>query len=324
MGTVAPRTRRLSRLQIALLGVGALLLLLALVAILSNGNGSGTAGEGTPADLAQTPFLGLAVLAFFAGALGFVSPCTLPLLPAYFAITFQSERKRVLVMTIAFLGGLASTFAIFGALAGVLGRTLSSVGLSKFDLARLGGLVVIFFGLMSLLGKGFTGVQSNTKRNASLWGSFVFGATFGLGWTSCTGPVLGAITTLAINANFGVMEGELAQWTPILGSMLLLVIFAMGLGVPLVIVSTFFGRADRNSLFWRLLRGKGWEVKLGGRTLYLHSTTMVSGILFVILGILMVSGRLTLLNNLVPDDLALRVAEIFAGIEEWLVSRLGG
>ncbi len=323
MGSSAPRTRRLSRLHIALLGGGALLLLL-LLAILVGGNGSGPAVEGGATDLTQTPFLGLAVLAFFAGALGFVSPCTLPLLPAYFAVTFQAERKRVLVMTVAFLAGLAFTFAIFGALAGILGRALSSVGLSKFDLARLGGLVVVFFGLMSLLGKGFTGIQSSAKRSASLRGSFVFGATFGLGWTSCTGPVLGAITTLAINANFGVMEGQLAQWAPILGSMLLLIVFAAGLGVPLIIVSTFFGRADRNGLFWRVLRGKGWEVKLLGKTLYLHSTTLVSGFLLVALGILMVSGRLTLLNNLVPDELALRVAEIFAGIEEWLVSRLGG
>jgi cytochrome c-type biogenesis protein len=324
MGTVAPRARRLSRLQIALLVGGALLLLLLLVAILSGGNGSGSAAEEASADLQGTPFLGLAVLAFFAGVLGFVSPCTLPLLPAYFAITFQAERRRVLVMTIAFMAGLAVTFAIFGALAGILGRALSAVGLSKFDLARLGGLVVIFFGLMSLSGKGFTGLQSGATRNASLWGSFVFGATFGLGWTSCTGPVLGAITTLAINANFGVMEGQLAQWAPILGSILLLTVFAMGLGVPLIVVSTFFGRADRDSLLWRILRGKGWEVKLFGKTLYLHSTTMVSGFLFIALGILMVSGRLTLLNNLVPDDLALCVTEIFAGVEEWLVSRLGG
>ncbi len=98
----------------------------------------------------------------------------------------------------------------------------------------------------------------------------------------------------------------------------------MGLGVPLIIVSTFFGRADRNSLFWRILRGKGWEVKLLGKSLYLHSTSLVSGVIFVALGILMVSGRLALLGNLVPDDLALRVAEIFAGIEDWLIARLGG
>jgi len=323
MGMEAPRLHGLSPMQIALLVGGAVLLLILLVGILSGGSVGQPGVEHSSGDLTQAPFLALAVLAFFAGMLGFVSPCTLPLLPAYFAVTFQSERRRVLVMTLAFMAGLAVTFALFGALAGIIGQGLSSIGLSRFELARFGGLVIIFFGVLSLLGKGFAGIQSGTERSASLWGSFVFGATFGLGWTSCTGPVLGAITTVAINANFDLLQGELAKWTPILSSILLLVIFAMGLGLPLIVVSTFFGRADRNSLFWRILRGKGWEVKVLGKTLYLHSTTAISGLIFIILGILMFTGRLTLLNNLMPDDLALRIAEWFAGIEEWLVAWLG-
>jgi len=324
MGVAASRLRKLTPLQIALIAGGVILLLVLLVSILGRGTAPPPAGEQVPGDLSQTPFLALAGLSFFAGMLGFISPCTLPLLPAYFALTFQSERRRVLVMTLAFMAGLALTFAVFGALAGVIGQSLNQVGLSRFALARIGGLVIIFFGVLSLLGKGFTGVQSNAQRSASLWGSFVFGATFGLGWTSCTGPVLGAITTLAINANFGVMGGQLSQLAPIFGSILLLVIFAMGLGVPLIVVSTFFGRAGRDSLFWRLLRGKGWQVSLFGKTLYLHSTTLISGIIFIALGILMVSGRLTLLNNLIPDNLALWVTGLFAGIEDWLVARLGG
>jgi cytochrome c-type biogenesis protein len=324
MGALAPRTRRFSPLQIALLLGGGLLLLFLIVSVLSGGSAAQPAAEADSSDLTRTPFMAMAVLSFFAGVLGFVSPCTLPLLPAYFAVTFQSGRKRVLIMTVAFMGGLALTFALFGALAGILGQVLGSVGLSKFELARIGGFVVIFFGVLSLLGKGFTGFKSGSRRSASVGGSFVFGATFALGWTSCTGPVLGAITTLAINANFGVMEGRLAELAPVLSSILLLIIFAMGLGVPLIVVSTFFGRADRNSLFWRILRGKGWEVKLLGKSLYLHSTTAISGIIFIALGILMVSGRLSLLNSLVPGDLALQVTDIFANIEEWLVFRLGG
>lgn len=325
MGTEAPRLRRLSTRQTALLVAGGAVLLLVLLLAVMGGGSTGQPGlEQSPGDLTQTPFLALAVLAFFAGMLGFVSPCTLPLLPAYFAVTFQSERRRVLIMTVAFMVGLAVTFALFGALAGIIGQGLGSLGLSRLQLARIGGLVIIFFGILSLLGKGFTGIQSGTRRSASLWGSFVFGATFGLGWTSCTGPVLGAITTVAINANTGLLRGELAKWAPLMSSVLLLVIFAMGLGVPLILVSTFFGRADRNSLFWRILRGKGWAVKVFGKTIYLHSTTAVSGLIFITLGILMVTGRLTLLNNLVPDSLALKVSEWFAEIEEWLVVWLGG
>jgi cytochrome c-type biogenesis protein len=316
------RFGRLTFWQLGLIVLALLLVVFLVVRIISAA--PQPADESATTNLTQTPFLALAVLSFFAGILGFVSPCTLPLLPAYFAVTFQSERKRVLLMTVAFMGGLALTFAVFGALAGIIGQGLNQIGLNRFVLARIGGVVIIIFGVMSLLGKGFAGLQSQTRRSASLWGSFVFGATFALGWTSCTGPVLGAITTLAINANFRVMSGQLAQLAPILSSMLLLVIFAMGLGVPLIIVSTFFGRADRNGLFWRLLRGKGWQVKFFGRDLYLHSTTILSGLIFITLGILMVTGKLTLLNNLIPDDLALRITGAFADIEDWLVGRLGG
>ncbi len=312
--------RKLARLKIALV-VGGIVLLLLLVGVLTGG--AEPDGSGASAGLAQTPFLALAVLSFLAGILGFASPCTLPLLPAYFAVTFQSDQRRVLVMTVAFVSGLALTFALFGALAGIVGQTLSAVGLTRFELARIGGVVILAFGVMSLLGRGFGGIQSRARADASLWGSFVFGATFGLGWTSCTGPVLGAITTLAINANIGIMGGQLAQLAPVLASTLLLVIFAMGLGVPLILVSTLFRRADRNGVFWRLLRGKGWDVTLFGRTFQIHSTTALSGIIFIALGILMISGRLTLLNSLVPDDLALSVAEFFSGIEDWLFVRLG-
>jgi cytochrome c-type biogenesis protein len=319
---VSSRLRRLSPIQIALVIAVIVLLALVLFAVLG-GQRASSSGEAV-GGLNQTPFPILAILAFVAGMLGFVSPCTLPLLPAYFAVTFQSDRKRVLVMTLAFMGGLAATFAVFGALAGILGQALGQLGLSRYDLGRIGGLLVLVFGVMSLVGKGFSGFQSATKREASLWGSFVFGATFGVGFTSCTGPVLGAITTLAVNANFAFMGGQTAQLAPILGSMFLLTIFAMGLGVPLIVVSTFFGRSDRNSRFWRIMRGKGWQVTLFGRSFFLHSANAISGLLFVILGVLMVTGRLTLLNNLVPEDLALRAAELFANAEEWLISRLGG
>lgn len=322
MGRMATRMRRLSPTQVVLVSAGVILVGLVLFALLAGGN-SETA-EREPAGLGQTPFPILAALAFFAGMLGFVSPCTLPLLPAYFAITFQSDRKRVLVMTVAFMGGLALAFAVFGALAGILGQVLSEIGLSRYDLGRIGGVLVLGFGIMILLGKGFRGMQSTAQREASLWGSFAFGATFGIGFTSCTGPILGAISTLAVNANFAFMGGQVAQLGPIFGSMLLLIVFAMGLGVPLIVVSTFFGRSDRNSLFWRVLHGKGWEVTLLGRSLSVHSANLVSGLLFVGLGILMVSGRLTLLNSLVPDDLALWVAAFFATLEEWLIGRLGG
>jgi len=273
--------------------------------------------------IAGMPFTLMALLAFVAGMLGFASPCTLPLLPAYFAVTFRSDRKQVLVNTLAFQGGLALTFALFGALAGVLGQGLYRAGLNRFDLARAAGWVIVLFGVLSLMGRGFSGVQTNVRRQATIWGSSVFGATFALGWTSCTGPILGAITTLAFNANLAVMGGAGVGWSTIVGSAALLTVFAMGLGVPLILVSTVFGRAGHDSWLWRALRGRGWTFTVAGKTLHMHSTNLVSGLLFISLGLLMASGRLSELTRLAPENLALAAANWVSRIEEWLVSTAG-
>jgi cytochrome c biogenesis protein CcdA len=190
--------------------------------------------------------------------------------------------------------------------------------------------------------------------------------TFAVGWTSCTGPILGAVLTLAATTG-SVMRG-----------MMLLFIYTLGLGLPLLIVSTLFGRASRKSLFWRVLRGKGWNVTvptllvgvvwalaiwrvlvavgnfafsefhtLAARplsplaeigllalavvgvalwiftgdterrtTLHLHSTQLISGALFIMLGLFMLSGVLTYFNSLIPPDLAIW----FADIEDRLIS----
>src|SRR4029453_5873731 len=88
----------------------------------------------------------LAPAAFLAGVFSFLSPCTLPILPAYFAFTFQARRERVVVMPVAFFLGLATTMVAVGASATALSRLLFS-NLSQLTL--IGGLIVIAFGVMS-------------------------------------------------------------------------------------------------------------------------------------------------------------------------------
>jgi cytochrome c-type biogenesis protein len=308
-------------------------------------------------------FLVLAVLAFAGGLLSFVSPCTLPILPAYFAFAFQSGRRQIAANTMAFMLGLGVMFSLLGAGASAIGAVLNQ----NADLLLLvGGSVILIFGTMSLLGKGFSGVlQEENVRENSLGGSFAFGLTFAVGWTSCTGPILGAVLTLAATSG-SVSRG-----------VMLLFIYTLGLGLPLLFVSTLFGRASRQSLFWRLLRGKGWTVTVsrlvlgalwaviiwrilvaagnyalspantlaarvlepwqtygllaiamlgvalwiatgsqrGPTTLHLHSTQLISGALFIMLGLLMISGILAYFNSLIPPDLAIW----FADIEEWLI-----
>jgi cytochrome c-type biogenesis protein len=310
-------------------------------------------------------FLVMAVLAFAGGVLSFASPCTLPILPAYFAFAFQSGRRHVATNTIFFMLGLATMFSLLGAGASFIGRFLND---SADLLLLFGGSLIVVFGLMSLMGKGFTGFQTEeVEHSTTLGGSYLFGLTFSLGWTSCTGPILGAVLTLAA-ASASVLHG-----------VMLLFIYALGLGLPLLLVSTLFGRASRKSVFWRVLRGKGWQVTLptvavalvwglllwrvlvaaanywlspyntlnsrplvlwqelallavavAGTLLWfftrntedrsrthldLHSTQILSGALFIMIGLFMISGRLSDFNSLIPTDLALWLA----GVEDALI-----
>lgn len=226
--------------RVALVTVVALVALIVILA--SGGSGSEATGLGTQS------LSVLALLAFVGGVVSFVSPCTLPILPAYFAFASQSGRSRIAFNTVAFMLGVALMFSLLGASASALGSLI----IQRQELLLLfGGAIVMAFGVMSLLGRGFTGIGRNQESaagsgNNGAGGSFVFGLTFSLGWSSCVGPILGVVLTLAAST------GDVAR------GMFLLFIYAIGLGLPLIIVSTFFGRASRKSLFWRALRGKGW------------------------------------------------------------------
>ncbi|HSH03325.1 MAG TPA: cytochrome c biogenesis CcdA family protein [Anaerolineae bacterium] len=310
--------------------------------------------------LGAQPFAVLAILAFVGGLFSFISPCTLPVLTAYFAFAFQSGRSQIAANTGAFMLGLATTFTILGAGAFALGQLFYN---NQFLIMLISGALIIIFGVMSILGKGFTGVQGSDggaqPQSTTLGGSYLFGLTFAVGWSSCVGPILGTVLTLA------------AQTTTVYRGMMLLFIYTIGLGLPLIIVSTFFGRLNRNSWFWRLLRGKGWEwnapvaiisliwalalwqIAIGVTqymfnfttifgpqvfgplhqygllalaifgallwtftsqdkkiTVHLHSTQILSGVLFIAIGILMLNGRLAAFSELAfTQDFALIVAD---------------
>lgn len=237
---------RFSPAQLILLGVVALIVIFLVIGAVVQ------SGEPQPQfqfGIQTQPFLLLATLAFAAGVLSFVSPCTLPILPAYFAFAFQSGRQQVALNTIVFMLGLATMFSLMGAGASAIGQTLRQ---SQYLLLLLGGAVVLLFGVMSLLGKGFGGLQQRQEtqiRSRTLGGSYLFGLTFAVGWSSCVGPILGAVLTMA------------ATTASVTQGMILLFIYTLGLGLPLILVSTLLGRASRQSLLWRALRGKGWRVE---------------------------------------------------------------
>jgi cytochrome c-type biogenesis protein len=358
--------RALSTGQWLLLAVAGLVLLFLIIGTV---NQAATPEPQFSFGLQTQPFLVMALLSFIAGLLSFASPCTLPILPAYFAFAFQSNRSQIALTTVLFMLGLGVMFSLMGASASAIGRVLLQ---NQQFILLIGGALVLGFGVMSLLGKGFSGVQSKegAAGRSTLGGAFLFGMTFAVGWSSCVGPILGTVLTMA------------AVSDSLLRGVMLGFIYSLGLGLPLILVSTFFGRASRQSLFWRLLRGKGWQVTVhvavvglvwalaiwrilvaaadyafrsfsplaaqeltvgqefgllavavagvalwifsgpGERrtTLYLHSTQLISGGLFILVGLLMLSNAMATFNNLIPIELALW----FAGLEDRLITFFGG
>jgi len=241
-------------------------------------------------NLPQSGFLALTFLAFIAGVFSFLSPCTLPILPAYFAVTAQADRTRLSLMSLAFFIGLATLFVIMGASASFLGQILRDY---MFSLATIGGVLVTIFGVMTLFGKGFSGANFKGKPGSTFFGFFLFGATFALGWTPCVGPILSGILILAASDKT-VLEG-----------MTLLFCYALGLGLPLILIATFCGKLSKDGLFWRVLRGKEWTVNIGDKTFFLHTTNLFSGLLLIALGVALAMGYLTYINSLIPIEIQL-------------------
>lgn len=229
--------------------------------------------------------LGLALPVFLTGLLSFLSPCTLPILPAYFAVTFQAKRSSIFLMSLAFFFGLATTLTLLGGAVSALSGLLFA---GKDYLQLVGGIVIIVFGVLGIFGKGFAGVQIAERPSTTLAGSYLYGATFALGWTACAGPLFGTFMTMLLaTGNVAVLQGAVLAF-----------IYAAGLGLPLIFIATFFNRVGRGSNFWKVISGAGFEVNLFGRTLFLHTTSVIGGLLMIAIGVMLATGRLEALTQM--------------------------
>jgi cytochrome c-type biogenesis protein len=231
-----------------------------------------------------TSLLALIPAAFLSGVLSFLSPCSLPILPAYFAYSFQSSKKNIVVMTLAFFAGLATTMTLVGASVTAVGRLLVR---NISELSFMGGALIILWGVLSILGKGPAGVQFQDRPARTVGGSYIYGATFAIGWTACIGPILGAILTLLATQGAGIAQGALLSF-----------VYALGLGMPLILVSVFFSRLGNGSPFWKFIRGRGITLQVFGNELALHSTTLISGLLLIGMGVLLMNGTLNRITQL--------------------------
>lgn len=148
-------------------------------------------------------------------------------------------------MSIAFFCGLATTMVLFGASATALSRFLFSY---LTLLTTIGGIVIIGFGIMSFFGIGFSGVQLLDRPASGVVGSFLYGATFSLGWSACVGPILGALLTLLATQGIAVAQGALLAF-----------VYALGLGSPLIIISSFLADWEWGRRFGNSSKGAWWR-----------------------------------------------------------------
>ena len=298
-----PSRRRPPRTLLVGAALIALVVGLALISIIGS--------RAAPADaLGETSgnLLVLALPAFLAGLLSFLSPCCLPVLSAYFAFTFQMRRERILVTTIAFFFGVATTMVILGASASLVSQVLFKY---LNTLTLVGGLLVIGFGVMSMLGKGFGGIRLLDRPNASIAGSYLYGATFALGWTACVGPILGALLTMLATQGVAVLQGAALAF-----------IYALGLGLPLIIIATWYSRLGNGSRAMQFMRGRGFDFRLGGTTFHIHTTSLISGVLMIAMGVLLATGQLTELSRWAAQSSLSRLAlDLESGMRAFLLGR---
>lgn len=212
-----------------------------------------------------------APLAALAGLVSFASPCVLPLVPGYLSyVTGMTgadlagqRRGRLLAGVSLFVAGFTLVFVSYGVIFGGLGQWLLEY---QNQITRVLGAVTIVFGLAFM---GFVpGLQRTVKPGrlpaAGLAGAPVLGVLFGLGWTPCIGPTLGAVQGLAIT------EASAGR-----GALLSLA-YCAGLGFPFVVTAIAYRRAL--GAFGAVKRHYPLVTRIGGGMLVLVGVLLVSGL----------------------------------------------
>lgn len=224
------------------------------------------------------------LLAFGAGAISFLSPCVLPLFPAYLSyitgisvMEMQAEqtsaiRKKILGHSIIFLIGIGVVFISLGASASFLGQWLQQlfIGNTALLIQRLAGIFIIFMGLVVA---GWLTIPvfmkerrlHYTKKSTSYLGTFFVGLGFAAGWTPCIGPIFASILLLAAtNPSQGLLYTFM---------------YVIGFAVPFIILTFFIGSSK-------------WIVKKTGIIM------KAGGIMMILMGALLFFGQMPRLSAL--------------------------
>ncbi len=218
------------------------------------------------------------LIAFLGGILSFIAPCTVALLPAFLANAARNK-QNVSVSTLVFFSGFSLAFIALGIALTFLGK-VSFVAFQQDSLGlviQLAGFALVVFGVLSFFGKGFTLVRVSNKLPKGVFGTFLFGLLFAVGWSACVGPIIAGIFTMA------------AVFHNYLYTSLLLFFYSLGIAMPLFIGAALFDRFNIASS--RLVQGFLLNIQLGKKRLVLSSNNMVSGALLAVLGIFFILDR---------------------------------
>ena len=215
------------------------------------------------------------VIAFLEGIITFISPCLLPMLPiyiSYFAGGGQRTTGKTLKGALGFVAGFTVLFVAMGALAGTVGSFFRE---HQTAVNIISGLIVVVFGL-NFLGifklNLFQGSQHTVKADRiGFFQAFLFGVIFSVGWTPCVGAFLGSALMLA------------SQQAHVVEGMLMLLTYSLGLGIPFVFSAVLIDYL-KNAFNWIK---KHYAV-----------INAISGAALILVGILMMTGTLGRLLNL--------------------------
>lgn len=222
-------------------------------------------------DAALLPAMFVALLA---GVLSFLSPCVLPIVPPYLAymsgvslneLSEGKARNAAIMPAVFFVMGLSTVFLFLGFTASIIGQVFLQY---QSTLNTLAGLLVMIFGahFIGIYRIGFLDREARIDvgdRGGSSFGAYILGLAFAFGWTPCIGPQLGAILSMAAS------EASVTRGT------LLLAVYAIGLGVPFLLVAAFLPR---------LTGLMGWMKR------HMEQIERVMGLLLWTIGLLMLTG----------------------------------
>lgn len=224
-----------------------------------------------------------AAVALAAGAISFLSPCVLPLVPGYLAYVSatatpggsgeagsaaapsSSARSRMVLGSLLFVLGFTAVFVTILAAAGTVGVWLA---LWEDAITRVMGVVLILMGLVfaGLFGRMQAAKKMRIKPRLGIAGAPLLGAVFAIGWTPCMGPTLTVIMSLSLQ------QGSVAR------SIVLAICYSLGLGLPFVLAAFGFRWMTETMTFFKR---------------HIRAVNLIGGSFLILIGVLMVSGLWT-------------------------------